>query len=57
MVFGIDPRSRLKSELALSEMRLVLVASRSAIIFLADKATIIGSVPYMDATLFYYVNF
>ena len=39
MVFGIDPRSRLKSELTLSEMRLVLVTSRSAIIFLADKAT------------------
>ena len=38
MVFGIDPRSRLKSELTLSEMRLVLVTSRSAIIFLADKA-------------------
>ena len=44
MVFGIDPRSRLKSELALSEMRLVLVASRSAIIFLAGKAIIRGSV-------------
>ena len=28
-----------KSELTLSEMRLVLVTSRSAIIFLADKAT------------------
>ena len=39
MVFGIDPRSRLKSELTLSEMRLVLVTSRSAIIFLADEAT------------------
>ena len=39
MVFGIDPRSRLKSELTLSEMRLVLVTSRSAIIFLGDKAT------------------
>lgn len=38
MVFGIDPRSRLKSELTLSEMRLVLVTSRSAIIFLADEA-------------------
>ena len=33
MVFWIDPRSRLKSELTLSEMRLVLVTSRSAIIF------------------------
>ena len=40
MVFGIDPRSRLKSELTLSEMRLVLVTSRSAIIFLADEATL-----------------
>lgn len=40
MVFGIAPRSRLKSELTLSEMRLVLVTSRSAIIFLADEATI-----------------
>ena len=39
MVFGIDPRSRLKSELTLSEMRLVLITSRSAIIFfLADEA-------------------
>ena len=38
MVFGVDPRSRLKSELTLSEMRLVLVISRSAIIFLADEA-------------------
>nr|DAQ34891.1 MAG TPA: hypothetical protein [Caudoviricetes sp.] len=27
------------------------------ILFLADEATIRGSAPYMDATLFYYVNF
>ena len=39
MVFGIDPRSRLKSELTLGEMRLVLGTSRSAIISLADEAT------------------
>nr|DAU10472.1 MAG TPA: hypothetical protein [Caudoviricetes sp.] len=36
---------------------LIFVFLDNILVFLADKATIRGSVPYMDATLFYYANF
>ena len=55
MVFGVDPRSRLKSELTLSEMRFVLVTSRSAITFWLTKPhnTRVGE--YCIALLSYFV--